>query len=95
MLIAPPLLALSRSNFRYTRYTDARNVQIGCVRMEHQQHGVPTRLIGCISRKLRKCDRNYDESHLRCRAIVLSVLQKPPYILGTVCTVRTDQDNLL
>ena len=68
-LVNPPILALPRSEGKFTLDTDACDTQVGCVLLQDQPDG-HARPIGYWSRKLTKAEQAYTTTERECLAIV-------------------------
>ena len=92
-LVNPPILALPRSEGKFTLDTDACDTQVGCVLLQDQPDG-HARPIGYWSRKLTKAEQAYTTTERECLAIVWAVTLLRPYLDRTRFTVRTDHSAL-
>jgi hypothetical protein len=87
-LVNAPILALSESGKRYTVYTNASRIGLGCVLM---QEG---RVIAYGSRQLRKHEGNYPTHDLELVAVVFALKSWRHYLYGESCDIFTDHKSL-
>ena len=87
-LLNPPILTLPRIGRRYTIYTDACNVQIGCVLLIDQEDENSTIMpIGYWSWSLSQAEQGYHTTERECLAVVWAVLLLRPYLEGADFTI--------
>ena len=82
------ILVLPESGKRFTVYTDASRVGLGCVPM---QEG---RVISYASRQLRKHEENYPTHDLELAAVVFALKIWRHYLYGESCDIFTDHQSL-
>jgi hypothetical protein len=87
-LVNAPILALFKSGKRFTVYTDASRIGLGCVLM---QEG---RVIAYGSRQLRKHEGNYPTHDLELAAVVFALKSCRHYLYGESCDIYTDHKSL-
>jgi hypothetical protein len=87
-LVNAPILALPESGKRFTVFTDASRIGLGCVLM---QEG---RVISYGSRQLRKHEGNYPTHDLELAAVVFAVKSWRHYLYGESCDIYTDHKSL-
>jgi hypothetical protein len=87
-LVDAPILALPKSGKRFTVYTDASRIGLGCMLM---QEG---RVIAYGSRKLRKHEGNYPTHDLELAAVVFALKSWWHYLYGESCDIYTDHKSL-
>jgi hypothetical protein len=82
------ILALPESGKRFTVYTDASRIGLGCVLM---QEG---RVIAYGSMQLRKHEGNYPTHDLELVAVVFALKSWRHYVYGESCDIFTDHKSL-
>jgi hypothetical protein len=87
-MVSAPILALPESGKRFTVYTDASRIGLGCVLM---QEG---RVIAYGSRQLRKHEGNYPTHDLEMVAVVFALKSWRHYLYGESCDIYTDHKSL-
>jgi hypothetical protein len=87
-LVSAPILALPESGKRFTVYTDASRIGLGCVLM---QEG---RVIAYGSRQLRKHEGNYPTHNLELVVVVFALKSWRHYLYGKSCDIYTDHKSL-
>jgi hypothetical protein len=87
-LVNAPILALPESGNRFTVYTDASRIGLGCVLM---QEG---RVIAYGSRQLRKHEGNYPTHDLELATVVFALKSWRHYLYGESCDIYTDHKSL-
>jgi hypothetical protein len=87
-LVSAPILVLPESGKRYTVYTDASRIGLGCVLM---QEG---RVIAYASRQLRKHEENYPTHDLKLAAVVFALKIWRHYLYGESCDIFTYHQSL-
>jgi hypothetical protein len=87
-LVDAPILALPESSKRFTIYTDASHIGLGCVLM---QEG---RVIAYGSRQLRKHEGNYPTHDLELVEVVFALKSWRHYLYGETCDIYTDHKSL-
>jgi hypothetical protein len=87
-LVDAPILALPESGKRFTVYTDASRISLGCVLM---QEG---RVIAYGSRQLRKHEGNYPTHDLELATVVFALKSWRHYLYGEACDIYTDHKSL-
>jgi hypothetical protein len=83
-----PILALPERGKRFTVYTDASCIVLGCVLM---QEG---RVIAYGSRQLRKHEGNYPTHDLELAAVVFALKSWRLYLYGEPCDIYTNHKSL-
>jgi hypothetical protein len=83
-----PILALPESGKRFTVYTDASRIGLGCVLM---QEGI---MIAYGSMQLRKHEGNYLTHDHELAAVVFSLKSWRHYLYGESCDIYTDRNSL-
>jgi hypothetical protein len=83
-----PILALPESGKRFTVYTDASRIGLGCVLM---QEG---RVIAYASRQLKTHEQNYPTHDLELAAVVFALKSWRHYLYGESCDIFTDHKSL-
>ena len=83
-----PILALPESGKRFTVYTDASRVGLGCVLMQDGK------VIAYGSRQLKKHERNYPTHDLELAAVVFALKSWRHYLYGESCDIYTDHKSL-
>ena len=81
--MSAPILVLPESGKRFTVYTDASRVCLGCVLM---QEG---RVTSYASRQLRKHEENYPTHDLELAAVVFALKIWRHYLYGESCDIFT------
>jgi hypothetical protein len=87
-MVSAPILALPESGKRFTVYTDASRIGLGCVLM---QEG---RVIAYGSRQLRKHEGNYPTHDLELAAVVFAIKSLRHYLYGESCDIYIDHKSL-
>jgi hypothetical protein len=87
-LVNAPILALPESGKRFTVYTDASRIGLGCVLM---QEG---RVIAYGSRQLKKHEGNYPTHDLELAAVFFALKSWRHYLYGESCHIYTDHKSL-
>jgi hypothetical protein len=87
-LVDAPILALPKSGKRFTVYTDASRIGLGCVLMQED------RVIAYGSRQLRKHEGNYPTHDLELAAVVFALKSWRHYLYGEACDIYTDHKSL-
>ena len=87
-LVNPPILVLPESGKRFTVYTDASRVGLGCVLMQNGK------VIAYASRQLKKHERNYPTHDLELAAVVFALKSWRHYLYGESCDIFTDHKSL-
>jgi hypothetical protein len=87
-LVNAPILALPESGKRFTVYTDASRIVLGCVLM---QEG---RVIAYGSRQLRKHEGNYPTHDLELATVVFALKSWRHYLYGEAYDICTDHKSL-
>jgi hypothetical protein len=87
-LVSSLILALPESGKRFTVYTDASRIGLGCVLM---QEG---RVIAYGSMQLRKHEGNYLTRDLELAAVVFALKSWRHYLYGESCDIYTDHKSL-
>jgi hypothetical protein len=86
-LVSAPILVLPESGKRYTVYTDASRISLGCVLM---QEG---RVIAYASSQLRKHEENYPPHDLELEAMVFALKIWRYYLYGESCDIFTNHQS--
>jgi hypothetical protein len=87
-LVNAPILSLSESGKRFTVYTDASRIGLGCVLMQDGK------VIAYGSRQLKKHERNYPTHDLELAAVVFALKSWRHYFYGETCDIYTDHKSL-
>jgi hypothetical protein len=87
-LVDAPILALHESGKRFTVYTDASRIGLGCVLM------LEGRVIAYGSRQLRKHEGNYPTHYLELAMVVFALKSWRHYLYGEACDIYTDHKSL-
>jgi hypothetical protein len=87
-LVNAPILVLPESGKRFTVYTDASRVGLGCVLMQNGK------VIAYASRQLKKHERNYPTHDLELAAVVFALKSWRHYLYGESCDIFTDHKSL-
>ncbi|WVZ51596.1 hypothetical protein U9M48_002727 [Paspalum notatum var. saurae] len=87
-LVSAPALALPELGKRFTVYSDASRVGLGCVLMQEGK------LIAYASRQLRKHEENYITHDLELAAVVFTLKLCWHYLYGEPCDIFTDHKSL-
>jgi hypothetical protein len=87
-LVKAPILSLSKSGKRFTVYTDASRIGLGCVLMQDGK------LIAYGSRQLKKHKRNYLTHDLELAPMVFALKSWRHYLYGETCDIYTDHKSL-
>jgi hypothetical protein len=87
-LVNAPILALLDCGKRFTVFTDASQIGLGCVLM---QEG---RVIAYGSRQLRKHEGNYPTHDLELATLVFALKSWRHYLYGESCDIYTDHKSL-
>jgi hypothetical protein len=83
-LVNAPILSLSESGKRFTVYTDASRIGLGCVLMQDGK------VIAYGSRQFKKHERNYPTHDLELAAVVFALKSWRHYLYGEICDIYTD-----
>jgi hypothetical protein len=83
-----PILSLSESGKRFTIYTDASRIGLGCALMQDGK------VIAYGSRLLRKHERNNPTHDLELAAVVFALKSWRHYFYGETCDIYTDHKSL-
>jgi hypothetical protein len=83
-----PILSLLESGKRFTVYTDASHIGLGCVLMQDGK------VIAYGSRQLKKHGRNYPTHDLVLAAVVFALKSWRHYLYGETCDIYTDHRSL-
>jgi hypothetical protein len=86
-LVNAPILALLESGKRFTVYTDASRIGLGCVLMQED------RVIAYGSRQLKKHEGNYPTHDLELAAVVFALKSWRHYIYGKSCDIYADHES--
>jgi hypothetical protein len=87
-LVNAPILSLSESGKRFTVYTDASHIGLGCVLMRDGK------VIACGSRQLKRNKRNYHTHDLELVVVVFALTSWRHYLYGETCDIYTDHKSL-
>jgi hypothetical protein len=87
-LVNAPIWSLSESGKRFTVYTDASRIDLGCVLMQDGK------VIAYGSRQLKKHERNYPTHDLELAAVVFALKSWRHYLYGETCDIYTDHKSL-
>jgi hypothetical protein len=87
-LVNAPILSLSESGKRFTVYTDASRIGLGCVLMQDGK------VIAYGSRQLKKYERNYPTHDLEWATVVFALKSWRHYLYGETCDIYTDYKSL-
>jgi hypothetical protein len=87
-LVDAPILALSQSGKRFTVYTDASRIGLGCVLMQEGK------VIAYGSRQLRKHEGNYPTHDLELVVVVFALKSWWHYLYGEACDIYTNHKSL-
>jgi hypothetical protein len=87
-LINAPILSLSESGKRFTVYTDASRIGLGCVLMQDGK------VIAYGSRQLKKHERNYPTHDLELATVVFALKSWRYYLYGETCDIYTDHKSI-
>jgi hypothetical protein len=87
-LVSAPILALPEFGERFTVYSDASRVGLGCVLMQNGK------VISYASRQLRKHEENYPTHDLELAAVVFALKLWRYYLYGATCDIFTDHKSL-
>lgn len=88
------VLAVTRTNFRFTVDTDASNIQIESVLWEDQPYGTPMCPMDYWFRTFKELERNYDAMHREWLEVVWPILKLRLYQEVAHFTIRNDHDVL-
>lgn len=88
-LITPSVLALPRSNVKYTIDSDACDTQVGYDLLQKKDDKI-LKSIKYWSRSLCDAKRRYDMTHKDCLVVVWVVLTLKPYLEGSHFLIRAD-----
>jgi hypothetical protein len=83
-----PILSLSESGKRFTVYTDASCIGLGCVLMQDGK------VIAYDSRQLKKHESNYPTHDLELAAVVFALKSWRHYLYGETCDIYIDHKSL-
>jgi hypothetical protein len=83
-----PILSLFESGKRFTVYTDASLIGLGCVLMQDGK------VIVYGSRQLKKHERNYPTHDLELATVVFALKSWRHYLYGETCDIYTDHTSL-
>jgi hypothetical protein len=86
--VKAPILSLSESGKRFTIYTDAFRIGVGCVLMQDGK------VIAYDSRQLKKHERNYPTHDLELAVVVLALKSWRHYLYGETCDIYSDHKSL-
>lgn len=89
--MSPPILALPRTEARYTLDTDACDKLIKCFFLQEQEHG-SNRLVGYWSRTLNEIQQKLPTTHREWLAVVQVATTLRPYLEGAGFTIQTDHE---
>jgi hypothetical protein len=87
-LVSAPILTLPEFGERFTVYSDASRVGLGCVLMQNGK------VIAYASRQLRKHEENYPTHDLELAAVVFALKLWRHYLYGATCDIFTDHKSL-
>ena len=87
-LVNAPILSLPESGKRFTLYTDASRIGLGCVLMQEGK------VIAYGSRQLKKHERNYPTHDLELAAVVFALKSWRHCLYGESCDIYTDHKSL-
>jgi hypothetical protein len=87
-LVSAPILALPEFGERFTVYSDASRVGLGCVLMQNGK------VISYASRQLRKHEENYPTHDLELAAVVFALKLWRYYLYGATCDIFMDHKSL-
>ena len=87
-LVTAPVLTLPEPGKRFTIYSDASRVGLGCVLMQDGK------VIAYASRQLKKHEQNYPTHDLELAAVVLALKIWRHYLYGESCDIFTDHKSL-
>jgi hypothetical protein len=76
-----PILTLSESGKRFTVYTDASHIGVGCVLMQEGK------VIAYESRQLKKQERTYPTHDLELADVVFALNSWRHYLYGETCDI--------
>jgi hypothetical protein len=83
-----PILSLFESGKRFTVYTDASLIGLGCVLMQDGK------VIVYGSRQLKNHERNYPTHDLELATVVFALKSWRHYLYGETCDIYTDHTSL-
>lgn len=87
-LVNAPILTLPESGKRFTLYTDASRIGLGCVLMQEGK------VIAYASRQLKKHEQNYPTHDLELAAVIFALKIWRHYLYGESCDIFTDHQSL-
>jgi hypothetical protein len=87
-LVNAPILSLFESGKRFTVYTDASLIGLGCVLMQDGK------VIVYGSRQLKEHERNYPTHDLELATVVFALKSWRHYLYGETCDIYTDHTSL-
>jgi hypothetical protein len=87
-LVTAPILTLPEPGKRFTVYSDASLVGLGCVLMQDGK------VIAYASRQLKKHEQNYPTHDLELAAVVFALKIWRHYLYGESCDIFTDHKSL-
>lgn len=91
-LVSAPILKNPDWNLEFIVDTDASNEEIGCV-ISQIYNGIE-RPVQFLSRVLSKEEKNYSTTRKELLAVVWSLKQLKPYLIGQRFTIRSDHNSL-
>jgi len=87
-LVTAPILTLPEPGKRFTVYSDASRIGLGCVLMQEGK------VIAYASRQLWKHEENYPTRDLELAAVVFALKIWRHYLYGEPCDIFTDHKSL-
>ena len=87
-LVTAPILTLPEPSKRFTVYSDASRIGLGCVLMQEGK------VIAYASRQLWKHEENYPTRDLELAAVVFALKIWRHYLYGEPCDIFTDHKSL-
>jgi hypothetical protein len=87
-LVKAHILSLSESGKRFTVYTDASRIGLGCVLMQDGK------MLAYGSRQLKKHERNYPTHDLESAVVVFALKSWRHYLYGETFDIYTDHNSL-
>jgi hypothetical protein len=87
-IVNAPILTLPEHGKRFTVYTDASRIGLGCVLMQEGK------VISYASRKLKTHEQNYPTHDLELAAVVFALKLWRHYLYGEACDIFTDHKSL-